>query len=243
MASLERLLQVIPGNAAADLGKAEDAAHASGDTGVLLLTVRQDTPASSTSTDGDYQAAKTDSIGRLWVAPQGENFAGYVGSKQKTVTTNFTRPADTTAYAAGDAVSNSTSAPSVITFDAVARANAGSGIIIGAVMIDSANQTTKGQFELYLYDTTFAADNDNALFTPSDAETETLIGIIQFNNWFVGDATSGAGGNAVCTVQGLSIPYTCGGAVDDVFGLLVVRNAYTPVSAEKFTFRLQVVQN
>lgn len=172
-----------------------------------------------------------------------EPFIGFVGSKQKTISTNFTRPADTNAYAAGDAVTNSTSAPSILTFDAVARANAGSGVIVGAVLIDSANQATKGQFELWLYDTSFSADNDNAAFTPSDGETETLIGVIEFNIPKVGDATSGAGGNCVYPVPNLSIPYTCGGSSDDIFGLLVVRNAYTPVSAEKFTVRLFVVQN
>jgi hypothetical protein len=46
--------------------KAEDAAHASGDIGQYVLSVRQDTPASSTSADGDYQSLKTDSLGRLW---------------------------------------------------------------------------------------------------------------------------------------------------------------------------------
>lgn len=173
----------------------------------------------------------------------GENFLGFVGSKQITVSSNFTRPADTTAYAAGDAVTNSTSSPSIITFNSVARANAGSGVIIGAVLIDSANQATKGQFELWLYDTSFSADNDNAAFTPSDGETETLIGVIPFLIPYVGDATSGAGGNCVYPVGNLSIPFTCGASVDDIFGLLVVRNAYTPVSGEKFTLRLFVVQN
>lgn len=47
--------------------KAEDAAHVSGDVGSFSLAVRQDTPASSTSADGDYQAFKSDAQGRLWV--------------------------------------------------------------------------------------------------------------------------------------------------------------------------------
>jgi hypothetical protein len=54
-------------NATVTIGdnKAEDAAHASGDTGSFILSVRQDTLASSTSADGDYQAFKTDALGRL----------------------------------------------------------------------------------------------------------------------------------------------------------------------------------
>lgn len=45
----------------------EDAVASDGHAGFSVLTVRQDTPAGSTSGDGDYQTFKTDSIGRLWV--------------------------------------------------------------------------------------------------------------------------------------------------------------------------------
>lgn len=51
--------------------KAEDAASASGDIGTFVLAVRQDTLASSTSTDGDYGAFKLTSAGALWTAPVG----------------------------------------------------------------------------------------------------------------------------------------------------------------------------
>lgn len=44
--------------------KIEDSAHASGDVGGYVLSVRQDTLASSAA-DGDYQSFKTDSLGRL----------------------------------------------------------------------------------------------------------------------------------------------------------------------------------
>jgi len=54
---------VTPGTSAAHLGKAEDAVHASGDTGVMSLGVRNDTNATSTSTDGDYSAIAVDLAG------------------------------------------------------------------------------------------------------------------------------------------------------------------------------------
>jgi hypothetical protein len=47
--------------------KAEDAAHVSGDIGTYVLAVRQDTLASSTSTDGDYASLKTSAAGALYV--------------------------------------------------------------------------------------------------------------------------------------------------------------------------------
>jgi len=50
---------------AAGVGKAEDAAHVTGDTGVAALAVRRDTAASSAGTDGDYVTINTDATGRL----------------------------------------------------------------------------------------------------------------------------------------------------------------------------------
>ncbi len=46
--------------------KVEDAAHSSGHTGMYVLAVRQDTAASTGTTDGDYTSLVTDSTGRLW---------------------------------------------------------------------------------------------------------------------------------------------------------------------------------
>jgi hypothetical protein len=59
---------IIPGVGATDLGKAEDAVHASGDTGVQILAVRNDTLASLVDTDGDYAPLQVDASGALYVA-------------------------------------------------------------------------------------------------------------------------------------------------------------------------------
>lgn len=66
---------VTPGTSAANLGKAEDAAHASGDTGVMALAVRSDTPA-ATGADGDYVPLLTNSSGALYVAILGNPVLG-----------------------------------------------------------------------------------------------------------------------------------------------------------------------
>lgn len=63
---------VTPGTSAAHLGKAEDAAHTSGDTGVMSLAVRSDTAAASSGTTGDYEPLHTDSAGALWARSTGE---------------------------------------------------------------------------------------------------------------------------------------------------------------------------
>lgn len=59
---------VTPGTGATALGKAEDAAHASGDTGVMMLTVRRASPTdlSAGNTDGDYEPPQVNRDGALW---------------------------------------------------------------------------------------------------------------------------------------------------------------------------------
>ena len=58
--------QHVPGVGATNLGKAEDAIAASGDTGVAVLAVRDDV-ISSDAADGDYTFLKTNSLGELYV--------------------------------------------------------------------------------------------------------------------------------------------------------------------------------
>lgn len=60
---------VIPGTAATSLGKAEDAAHSGGDTGVMSLAVRNDDLAALAGTDGDYAPLQVSQNGALLTAP------------------------------------------------------------------------------------------------------------------------------------------------------------------------------
>lgn len=61
------VLSVIPGTSATSLGKAEDAAHSSGDTGVMSLAVRNDTLAALAGTDGDYAPLQVNASGALFI--------------------------------------------------------------------------------------------------------------------------------------------------------------------------------
>lgn len=56
-----------PGTAAGDLAKAEDAASASGDTGVMVLGIRRDTPSVLTSLSGDYSGIAVSENGAVKV--------------------------------------------------------------------------------------------------------------------------------------------------------------------------------
>jgi hypothetical protein len=56
---------ITPGTAATSLGKAEDAAHTTGDVGVLMLGVRNDALAAFSDTNLDYTPQAVDNLGRV----------------------------------------------------------------------------------------------------------------------------------------------------------------------------------
>ena len=72
------ILSIVPGTGATNLGKAEDAAHSSGDVGVMALAVRSAAPSerSAGPTDGDYEPVATNEVGAMWVSPTGSANGG-----------------------------------------------------------------------------------------------------------------------------------------------------------------------
>lgn len=108
---------ITPGTAASSLGKAEDAAHADGDVGVMSLAVRKNTAASTSGTDGDYQPLITNTTGHLWVDASGQALT--VGSHAVTNAGTFAVQAteadgaNTTLGAKADAKSTATDTTAV----------------------------------------------------------------------------------------------------------------------------------
>lgn len=240
------VLSVIPGTGATNLGKAEDAAHTTGDVGSFILGVRNDANAALSGTDLDYTPFAVDSAGRLKIAAS-ELMLGLTGGNTVTVNGSITRPADTNAYVANDVITNSTTAPLIITFSGCSRLNSGStgrtGVIQSATLIDSANETLKLDGDLFIFDTNVTMDNDNAAFTPTDAELATAVAIITFSGGTARSGTAGAGGNCAYpnAISG-GIPFTCL-TENQLFGIFVARNSYIPISAEIFTFRLGILRD
>lgn len=58
---------VTPGTGATNLGKAEDAVHTTGDVGVAILGIRDDTLNATSGTEGDYEMFHTTAEGAVWV--------------------------------------------------------------------------------------------------------------------------------------------------------------------------------
>jgi hypothetical protein len=149
----------------------------------------------------------------------------------------YTRPSDTTAYAAGDVVSNSTSASVPLVFNGVARFEGGTGRIVGARLYDDSAPGTAGDFEMHLYRASPAVANDNSAWAPTDAASLTITAKIAF-----GTVTVMGAANVAYFVTGLDCHFKCGEGLTDLYGVLVARNAYTPASAGVITIELDVEQ-
>ena len=145
---------------------------------------------------------------------------------------SFTRPPDTTAYASGDLVANSTTASAVVpmTFN-IRNENLGT-VIRRARIRKSGTSVTAAQFRLHLYSTATIteANGDNGAWS-----TDKVANYIGSMDVTVDKAfTDGAQGVGVAT-NGVDINYPFG----IVYGVLEARAAYTPASAEVFTVELE----
>lgn len=150
----------------------------------------------------------------------------------------FTRPADTTAYALGDLVANSTTAGSVVPLVfLVDRVDGGSCLIRRLRLRKSGTGVTNAQFRLHLYSSSpVPVNGDNA------AWSTPVAGYLGAFDVTIDRAFSdGAAGNGV-PVNGSEIMAAVGGN-GNVYGLLEARAAYTPGNAETFTATLECLQN
>lgn len=153
---------------------------------------------------------------------------------------SFTRPADTTTYAVGDAVNNSTTAPTIMTFANAARQNAGGGVIQNVMLIMSTAATLVGDFDLMLFESSITMSNDNAAFSPSDADAKKCIAVIPLRGAVDGFKL---GLNVVFDSGPISRSFRTATGTKSIFGALVARNAYVPANAEEFTVRMLVLRD
>lgn len=169
-----------------------------------------------------------------------ENHIGETGGRTVRNAATFARPADTTAYAALDTVSTSTSAPVVITFSNMARINAGSGYITKArIMTDQ--KTNTARYRLHLYHTAPALTNDNVAFPLLWANRANRVGKIDFSPMTTEDPT-----NSTCAESmndSVRLSFTCEAANTALYGILETLDAFTPANAQNFYISLTAEQN
>lgn len=156
---------------------------------------------------------------------------------QVVVSASFTRPANTTAYAANGAVSDSTTAATTLTFASSARVSGGSGLILSARHVKNSTTTANATFRLWLYRATVSAVNDGSQFPLLFANRNNRIGFIDFSH-----TTAGTGSDASSSlVTFVNLPFVATGT--SLFGQLIATAAYVPTSGEQHYLELEIAQN
>ncbi len=177
--------------------------------------------------------------------PAGEAHIGQTGGELTVVSSEFARPADTNAYAALDAIADSTTAPTLLTFTNLARANGLGGYIAKArIMTDDTAIAAPPRVRLHLFHTAPTPINDNAAFTLLWANRANRIGHIDF----AALTTEGAGStakNAKLIPDAVSLPlaFKCAAASRTIYGMLETLDAFTPASAKSWFVELSADVN
>lgn len=146
--------------------KKEDVASADGDAGIPAMAVRKATPANTSGTDGDYEFLNV-SGGYLWV----HDNKGLSNLAFSAAFSTLTRPANVTAYSAGDSISDNATAASVTALSATISDVNDDPIFISDILVNSTDTGLAGKkIRAYLYNadptaSTGVGGGDNAAFS------------------------------------------------------------------------------
>lgn len=153
---------------------------------------------------------------------------------------SFTRPADTTAYASGDLVANSTTAGSVTPLSFVLGGFSALGQLrlVRARITKSGTTATNANFRLHLYQSSpTPANGDNGAWSTSGAAdwlgNIDVTSMLAFTDGCTGTGSLPAGSEAFLRLK----------AGATIYGLLEAKAAYTPASAEVFTVTIEEVDD
>lgn len=183
----------------------------------------------------------------LWVLPANAQVVGFgnhftcdsgctvQGTFTKPAVQSLTRPANTTAYSAGQAVCASTSSDCTGIAFAAGRTGAGTGRIIGVRLTKSTTTTTNASFTIAIYQAapTLTGIHDGSAFTPklADVTSGAYVTLATCNNWTVN-------GDNATTQCVLANPIGMAGYTSDVSGniyaVIQANAAYSPGSGEQF---------
>jgi hypothetical protein len=148
---------------------------------------------------------------------------------------NFTRPADTTAYASGDLVANSTTVGSVVpmTFSPCTKGAGRSGQIRRVRISKTGTSITNTTVRVHLFSVlpTVSTNGDNGAITIATGAAGYLGQVdVVINQAF----TDGAAGQLVTEINFNALT---------LYGLLEARGAWTPASAEVITVTLESAED
>ncbi len=148
------------------------------------------------------------------------------------------------AYAVGNVVSESETQGTVWTFNTMALSNGGGGYIVGARIISQAtNVTPRVVLDLYSSTPTSAVNDHVASTGLVWADASNYIGTISFEAWAnVGTGSSHALASP-STYGGLPIAYNCATNSTAVTGVVVTKDAWTPIANNSVMIALEMQLN
>lgn len=209
-----------------------------GGSGAVASAVPTAAVAMGGSDGTNLRILKTDTSGQA-ILGESTAYIGVTSGKHLLVSTSFTRPADTTLYTTKDVISNSTSAPTILTFSGAGLQNGGSGYIVKA-RLSTDLSTFTGVLRLWLFHTTITMINDNAPFTLLYTNKDKRVGCIDFTV----AGTEGSGSDSVeAAYYGPPIAYKCASGDTALYGILEDITAFTPASGQGFFIELELDQN
>lgn len=160
---------------------------------------------------------------------------------QLKATATFTRPNDTTTYASGDLVANSTDAASVVAMSFVFdryRLSKGSVAVRSAIIQrGDATDVANAQFRLHLFSATptFGTNGDNDPISGNTTGASVWLGSIDVNT-SIAFADDAVGDGVPTNRPEIVVPFDMGRAdTVTLFGILEARAAYSPAAQEVFT--------
>lgn len=153
----------------------------------------------------------------------------------------FARPADTAAYAALDAVANSTNAPTVVTVAGGSPYTSEYGFIVKA-QLHTDQKSCVARIRAHLFNAAPTAINDNSPYLKLFASAASYIGSVDFPALSTEDPTNSTGATAIATPGNgnLALPFTLG-ADSTFYYLLETLDAFTPANGQNFTLILSLL--
>lgn len=156
------------------------------------------------------------------------------------VSASFTRPSDTTQYAVGDLVANSTTAGSCVPlkFGPVVEAQGDACRIEAARIFKTGTSVTSAAFRLHLWriDPGTPGNGDNGALSEAGANYLGALDVSVDRAW-----TDGAFGRGL-PLTNTPMTSAPGGGGRELYGYLEARGTYTPASGEVFTVTLEGYQ-
>jgi hypothetical protein len=172
--------------------------------------------------------------------PAGELHIGEIGGNSAVVGGSFARLANATAYALGQLVANSATAGTVTPIAcAVARKNAGTGVLTGLRLSKTGTSVINALFRVHLFKTapTTTVADAGVFAGAVNGVTSIALGYVDVTL----DQSYSDGAKGFVAIQAKAFDTAAGS--QNIYALIEARAAYTPVSGETFTVSLEVLRD